>query len=178
MRIYRGIFWQRLAMRRGRLFIPIIFAVILPLIILGTVGWLFLHLYLVSNVGRARSYAEMKEQAELAMKEAGGADVLDKEAKSFVSIFRAAPNLNWADIENCDGKYRAIIKLFNLLSPYGHSPWFVADQKGLPAHVVIRFGSHFHYEYLWIFDPADMPLGQVERAEQLSRTVYLGKTNE
>ena len=70
------------------------------------------------------------------------------------------------------------MKLYSLLGPDGNSLWVVADKKGLPAHVVIRFGSHAHYAYVWMFDPADMPFGKIEEVEHLSGTVYLAEKNE
>jgi hypothetical protein len=120
----------------------------------------------------------MKEQAEIAMKEAGGADLLEKEAKAILSNFRARPNDGRADVEKGGRNYPATVKLYTLLSPRGHGPWVVADGKSLPAHIVIRFGSHAHYAYIWMFDPADMPLGKIEGVEHLGGTVYLAEENE
>ncbi len=174
MRIGRGIFWQRLRMKRIRFLIML--AIIL--LILAIVGWVVLHLLAVCIEGPARPHTEMKEQAEIAMKEAGGADVLEKEAKAILNNFRARPNEEWADVENGGRNYPATVKLYTQLSPYGLGPWAVADKKGLPAHVVIRFGSHAHYAYIWIFDPADMSLGKIEGVEHLSGTVYLAEKNE
>jgi hypothetical protein len=151
---------------------------VLILLILAIVGWLVLQLLVVCIEGHARPHAEMKEQAEIAMKETGGADVLEKEAKAILSNFRARPNEGWADVENGGRNYPATVKLYTLLSPYGHGPWVVADEKSLPAHVVIRFGSHAHYAYIWIFDPADMPLGEIDGVEHLSGTVYISQENE
>ncbi len=150
----------------------------LTLLILAIVGWLVLHLLTVYIEGPARSHAELKEQAEIAMKETGGADVLGKEAKAILSNFRARPNEGWLDVENGGRNYPATMKLCTLLSPYGHDSWVVADEKALPAHVVIRFGSHAHYAYIWMFDPADMPLGEIEGVEHLGGTVYLAEKNE
>ena len=131
---------------------------------------------MVSIQGRPQTHAELKEQAEIALKEAGGADVLEKEAKAILSSFRTRPN-GWVDVENPERNYPTIMKLHSLLSP-DDFPWVVADKNGLPAHVVIRFGSHAHYAYVWIFDPADMPLGETKGVEHLSGTVYLSEKNE
>jgi hypothetical protein len=43
---------------------------------------------------------------------------------------------------------------------------------------VIRFGSHAHYEYVWIFDPAHVPLGKIEGVEHLGGAVYLSEKNQ
>ena len=147
-------------------------------LILAIFGWLVLHLLVVCIEGCPRTHAEMKEQAEIAMKETGGADVLEKEAKAILSKCRARPNEGWVEVSNNGRNYPAIVKLDSLLSPHGPDLWVVADQKGLPAHVVIRFGSHAHYAYIWMFDPADMPLGKIEEVEHLSGTVYLAEKNE
>jgi hypothetical protein len=119
----------------------------------------------------------MKDQAEIAVEEAGGADVLEKEAKTILGNFRAKPSAWEADVGNRGRDYPATVKLYTLLPPYGDS-WVVADEKSLPAHVVIRFGSHAHYAYIWIFDPADTPLGKIEEVEHLSGAVYLSEKNE
>ncbi len=71
-----------------------------------------------------------------------------------------------------------ITKLHSLLSPDGHYPWVVTDQKSLPAHVVIRFGSHAHYAYVWIFDAAHVPLEKIEGVEHLSGAVSYSETNQ
>ena len=181
MRIDQGIFGQCLRMKRVRL----LMILALILLILAIVGWFVLHLLVVCIEGRPRTHAEMKEQAEIAMKETGGADVVEKEAKAILSNFRARPRSieGWdndgdVDVENGGRNYPAIVKLDSLLSPHGPDLWVVADKKGLPAHVVIRFGSHAHYAYIWMFDPAGMPLGEIEGVEHLGGTVYLAEKNE
>lgn len=150
--------------------------ILLILPILAIVGWLVLHQLAIYIQGPARSHAEMKEQAEMAMKEAGGADVLGKEAKAILNNLRA-PN-RYVDVANGGKDYPVTVKLHALLSPYGHTPWVVAGKEGLPAHVVIRFGSHAHYAYIWLFDPADIPLGKIEGVEHLGGAVYLSEKNE
>lgn len=147
-------------------------------LILAIIGWLVVQLLVVYIQGRARSHAEMKVEAELAIKATGGADVLGKEAKAILSNFRARPNDGFADVKDSKRNYPATMKLYTLLSPNGHYPWVVADEKTLPAHVVIRFGSHARYAYIWMFDPADMPLGKIKGVEHLSGTVYLAERNE
>ena len=162
----------------------LLFVVLGSLLILAIVGWLVLHLLVVVRFeGRPRTHAELKEQAEIAMKEMGGTDFLEKEAKAILSSFRARPrsiegwgNRGFVDVPNDERNYPAIVKLYFLLP--GGASWVVADEKGLPAHVVIRFGSHAHYAYIWMFDPADMPLGKIEDLEHLSGTVYLAEKNE
>ena len=69
----------------------LLFVVLGSSLILAIVGWLVLHLLVVRFEARPRSHAELKEQAEIAMKETGGAGVLEKEAKAILSKFRARP---------------------------------------------------------------------------------------
>ena len=171
MRIGHGIFWQRRRIKRFR------FLMIL-LLILAIIGWLVLHLLAVWIEGPARPHSEMKEQAEIAIDEVGGAGVLEKEAKAILSSFRARPNEWWRDVDDGGSDNPVIVKLSTLLSPRGGHPWVVADKKGLAAHVVIRFGSHARYAYIWIFDSGDSPLGKIEGVEHLSGTVYLAEKNE
>ena len=122
---------------------------------------------------RPLSHSDLKQQAEAAIRDAGGADVLEKEAKFVLSNFQAG-----ADWEtNCP----AVTKLDSLLNPVkGRDSWLRADQemlRAVPAHVVVRFGSHAHYAYVWIFDPAHVPLGKIEEVEHLDGAVYLSEQN-
>ena len=179
MRIGQGIFLQRLGMKWTYL-LMILVRILLVLLILAIVGWLVLHLLVVFySDGPARSHAEMKEQAEIAIKKVGGAAVLEKEAKAILSKYRARPGELWTDGGNDVRNYPVIMKLSTLLPPpYKYDFWVVEDEESLPAHVVIRFGSHAHYEYIWVFDPADMPLGKIEGVEHLGGTVYLSERSQ
>lgn len=154
-------------MKRIRL--PIMRAVILAMVVGITLQFL---------VGcfeeRARAHSDMKQQAEAAIRDAGGTDALEKEAKSILSNFQVGSD--WKT--NCP----AITKLDSLLNPrHGPDSWVRRDQEylpTLPAHVVIRFGSHAHYEYVWIFDPAHVPLEKIEGVEHLGGAVYLSEKNQ
>lgn len=149
-----------------RIPLPIMHAVFVAIVALST-----LH-FLVGCSEHPRSHSDMKQQAETAIRDAGGADALEKEAKLVLNNFQVGSD--WET--NCP----AITKLHSLLSPDGHYPWVVTDQanhQNLPAHVVIRFGSHAHYAYVWIFDPAHVPLGKIEGVEHLGGAVYLSERN-
>jgi hypothetical protein len=146
---------------------------IMHAVILAMVAWAALQFIVGCSEGRSRSNGDMKQQAETAIRDAGGGDALGKEAKLILSDFQVGSD--WQT--NCP----AITKLHSLLSPDGHYPWVVKDQEylaNLPAHVVIRFGSHAHYEYVWIFDPAHVPVGKIEGVEHLGGAVYLSKKNQ
>ena len=121
---------------------------------------------------RPLSHSDLKQKAEAAIRDAGGADALDMEAKFILSNFQVGSD--WKT--NCP----AIIKLDSLLNPHDTDSWVRADQemlRALPAHVVVRFGSHAHYAYVWIFDPAHVPLGKIEEVEHLDGAVYLSEQN-
>lgn len=138
--------------------------------ILAIVAWIALQFLVGCSEERLQSKDDMKQQAETAIRDAGGADALEKEAKFVLSNFQVGSD--WET--NCP----VITRLNTLLSPYGHYPWVVVDQKNLPAHVVVRFGSHAYYEYVWIFDPARVPLEKIEGVEHLSGAVYLSESNQ
>ena len=118
---------------------------------------------------RSRPNDDMTQQAETAIRDAGGVDALAKEVKFVLSNFQVGSD--WET--NCP----AITKLDSLLNPHDTDSWVVADQNNLPAHVVIRFGSHAYYEYVWIFDPAHVPLEKIEGVEHLGGAVYLSEKN-
>ncbi len=140
------------------------------IITLAMVAWIAFQFLVGCSEDRSRSNGDMKQQAETAIRDAGGADAFEKEATFVLSNVRVGSD--WQT--NCP----AITKLHSLLSPDGHYPWVVADQKNLPAHVVIRFGSHAHYAYVWLFDPAHVPLENIEGVEHLSGAVYLSERNQ
>jgi hypothetical protein len=144
------------------------------------VAWITLQLLAGCSEKGSRASSDMRQQAETAIRDVGGTDALGKEAKFILSNFQAGSD--WQT--NCP----AITKLHSLLSPDGHYPWVVKDYEylpNLPAHVVIRFGSHANYEYVWIFDPAhvpfdpaDVPPGKSEGVEHLGGAVYLSEKNQ
>ena len=88
----------------------------------------------------SRANSDMKKQAETAIRDAGGTDTLEKEAKFILSNFQVGSD--WKT--NCP----AITKLDSLLNPRrGPDFWVRRYQEclsNLPAHVVIRFGSHMN----------------------------------
>lgn len=143
---------------------------IMHAIIVAMVAWIALQFLVGCSEHRSRSNDDMKQQAETAIKDVGGVDALEKEAKFILSSSQVGPD--WET--NCP----AITKLDSLLSAYKMDSWVVMDQETLPAHVVVRFGSHAHYEYVWIFDPAHLPLGNMEGVEHLSGAVYLSESNQ
>lgn len=152
---------------------------IIHAVILAVVAWITSQFLVGCFENRSRSNGDMKQQAETAIRDAGGTDALEKEATIILSSFQAGSD--WQTTSNSGSNCPVITKLHSLLSPDGHYPWVVTDHEylpNLPAHVVIRFGSHAHYEYVWIFDPAHVPLGKIEGAERLGGAVYLSEKNQ
>lgn len=146
----------------------------LPITHTVVVAWMSLQFLLGCSENPSRANGDMRQQAETAIRDAGGADALEKEAKFILSNFQVGSD--WKT--NCP----AITKLDSLLNPRrGPDSWVRRDQEylpNLPAHVVVRFGSHAHYEYVWIFDPAHVPLGKIEGAVHLGGAVYLSEKNQ
>jgi len=141
---------------------------------IAIVAWILLQFLVGCSEKGSRKSNDMRRQAETAIRDAGGTDALGKESKFILSNFQVGSD--WKT--SCP----AISKLDSLLNPqHGPDFWVMRDQEylpNLPAHVVIRFGSHAHYEYVWIFDPASVPLGKIEGAVHLGGAVYLSKTNQ
>ena len=136
------------------------------------VPWIAFQFLVGCSEERPRSHSDMKQQAESAIREAGGIEALENEAKFILSNFRAESD--WET--NCP----TITRLDSLLTPDKRDSWLRADQemlRALPAHVVVRFGSHAHYAYVWIFDPAHVPLEKIEGVEHLGGAVYLSEEN-
>jgi hypothetical protein len=140
---------------------------------LALVAWITLQFLVGCSENHSRSDGDMRQQAETAIGDAGGTDALEKEAKSILSNSQVGSD--WRT--NCP----AITKLDSLLNPQrGTDSWVRKDQEylpNLPAHVVVRFGSHAHYEYVWIFDPVHVPHGEIEGVEHFGGAVYLSEKN-
>jgi hypothetical protein len=141
--------------------------------ILAMVGLIaFMFLAGCSDGGRPLLHSELKQQAEAAIRDAGGVDALAKEAKFVLSNVQG--RADWET--NCP----AVTQLDSILTPDKRDSWLRADQemlRALPAHVVVRFGSHAHYAHVWIFDPAHVPIEKVEGVEHLGGAVFLSEKN-
>lgn len=127
---------------------------------------------------RLPTYGAMKEQAEKAIKDVGGVGPLENETKVLLGRFHV--EADWNTISNKNADCPTITKLKLLLSPYphgGHS-WIVKARGKLPAHVVIRFGSHRRYAYIWVFDPEHVPQARREGMEHIAGAVYFSVINE
>lgn len=135
---------------------------------------------MIRNIeGYPQAYDEMKKQAETAIKKAGGFNILEHEAKVYLTRMRSDVDAEYKNIISEGRDYPAITKLHDLLSARSPGLWGVINQKKIPDHVVIRFGSHARYAYVWIFDSAHMPeVTQSERVEHLGGSVFISERNE
>ena len=123
----------------------------------------------------SQSKEDMNQKAETTIMNVGGVDALGKEAKVILDNYRV--ELDWRTLSNNGANCPAIVKLQSMLDPCKF-PWVVGDRNNIPAHVVIRFGSHRYYEYVWIFDPAHVPQGKIAEVEHFRGAVYLSKVNK
>ena len=48
---------------------------------------------------------------------------------------------------------------------------------GVPAHVLIRRGSHFDYQFIYIFGPGSVPSTNNLKIQPVSGTVYFRNTS-
>ena len=75
------------------------------------VAWVALQFLVGCSENRSQSNNDMKQQAETAIRDAGGVDALEKEAKFVLSNFQVGSDSK----TNCP----AITKLNTLLTPHG-----------------------------------------------------------
>jgi len=154
----------------------------LPAVILAMGAWFTLQFLMGCSKDMEappRSYADMKQQAVTAISDVGGVEILGQEATSILTNSQVG-STSMITTLNSGTNCPAITKLDSLLNPNGIDSWVVMNQeklRALPAHVVVRFGSHAYYQYVWIFDPAHVPLEKIERVEHLGGAVYLSEDN-
>src|SRR5215468_6346314 len=103
---------------------------IIHAVILAMVAWGTLQFLVGCSKNRSRSNGDMKQQAETAIRDAGGADALEKDAKFILSSFQVGSD--WKTTSSSGSSCPVITKLHFLLSPDGHYAWVVTDQKSLP----------------------------------------------
>ena len=126
------------------------------------------------NFSRMPSYDDMKKSAEKAVTDVGGASVLGKEAADLLDMFHSGLITRTVG----RGAGSEILKLHDLLAPKQRSPWIVDDRDNFPAHVVVRFGSHKRYAYVYIFDPEAMPEDTCDWLEPIDGSVFFGTQNQ
>lgn len=122
------------------------------------------------------SYDSMKERAILAIGEIG-IDTVEVGARKILRGNREEEiRLLWdsVDFESSESSSSAIMKLnFMLSPPCGGHIWLSERKRFLPDFLVIRFGSHNKYCYLWVFDAQDLPSRELTVAEKLFDAVYI-----
>lgn len=111
------------------------------------------------------------QQIQAAIQQAGGNEVLQKEAAKAILSYNEGANS--PDVTNCP----ALTRMASLVGgeivdvvPDG------GDGVGVPAHVLIRRGSHFDYQFIYIFGPGLVPSTNNLKIELVSGTIYLRNT--
>ncbi|HMJ66710.1 MAG TPA: hypothetical protein VK615_15305, partial [Candidatus Binatia bacterium] len=110
-------------------------------------------------------------QIRAAIQTSGGNEVLEQEAaKAILSYSNGTDSLN---ITNCP----AITKMASLVGGQiiGVAPDGTAG-VGVPAHVLIRRGSHSDYQFIYIFGTASVPATNNLKIELISGAIYLRNT--
>jgi hypothetical protein len=129
------------------------------------------HLFMLFEGERTPSLSVQQIQA--LAQESGGNEVLQQEATKAMLNYNngnATPDIN---ITNCP----AIIKMASLMTgevidvePAG------ASGIGIPAHILIRRGSHFDYQFIYIFGVGMTPSSGSSQLKFIGDGIYLRNT--
>ena len=122
------------------------------------------HQFLLSH----KSAASLSiQQIQAAVQKAGGDKVLQQEAA------KAIAGAGSPDVTNCP----TISRMASLVGgtivdvvPNG------GDGVGVPAHVLIRRGSHFDYQFIYNFGTGSVPPTNNLKIELISGTIYFRNT--
>jgi hypothetical protein len=112
------------------------------------------HLYLLAY----KPVAPLSiQQIQVAIQKSGGEKVIEKEASETLAYFGDGDSVKIfhdSDFTNCP----AITNMASLLGGQVMGVWTDgADGIGVPAHVLIRLGSHFDYQFIYIFGTGSSP---------------------
>jgi hypothetical protein len=135
--------------------------------------FLFRHVYLLAY----KSVPPLSiQQIQQAIQKAGGEKVIEKEASETLAHFGDDDSVKIfydSDFTNCP----AITNMASLLGGQVMGIWTAgADGIGVPAHVLIRRGSHFDYQFIYIFGTGSVPATNNLSIELISGTIYLRNT--
>jgi hypothetical protein len=131
--------------------------------------FLLRHMHLLTH----RSVASLSiQQIQAAIQKAGGDQALQKEASKAILNYNQGANI--PNNTNCP----AIAMMASLVKgeiidvvPDG------ADGVGVPAHVLIRRGSHFDYQFIYIFGTGSVPSTNNLKIQLISGAIYLRNTS-
>jgi hypothetical protein len=141
----------------------------LTIVVLTCIGIFFLrHVYRLAY----QPVASLSiEQIQAAIQKSGGEEVLRKEAAG--AILRDPDGKGSFGFTNCP----AITKMASVVGgeiidiiPDG------ADGIGVPAHVLIRRGSHFDYQFIYIFGTGSVSAANNREIELVNGPIYLRNT--
>ena len=120
---------------------------------------------------------ELRQQLAMGLSQLDKKELLGKEVKNAIQC--GGEQLE--DTSNCP----AIMQLHAILNPNpAHAPWLREGHgeipgllPALPAHVVIRFGTHRSYGYALLFEePHDFPPSL--QIDHVGGCVYFSRTNQ
>jgi hypothetical protein len=112
------------------------------------------------------------EQLNDAMEKSGGEKLLGKEAAEAILRFGSNDGASAYDLTNCP----AITKMASLIGGEIVGMWPAGG--GVPAHIRIRRGSHFDYQFVYIFETGSVPTSSSERLIHVGGPVYLRNTSK
>jgi hypothetical protein len=140
--------------------------------------WIFLsrhillsHLFMLFDDERTPSLSV--QQIEVLAQKSGGNEVLQQEATKAMLNYGNGDTTPDINITNCP----AIIKMASLMEgevvdvePAGTSG------IGIPAHILIRRGSHFDYQFIYIFGVGIIPATGSSELKFIGDGIYLRNT--
>ena len=113
------------------------------------------------------------EQIQAAIQKSGGNEILQQEAAKAMLNYTNGGTMPIIDITNCP----AIVNMASFVegevvdvTPDG------AAGIGVPAHIELRRGSHFDYQFIYIFGTGMMPSKNNQKLKFISAGVYLRNT--
>ena len=112
------------------------------------------------------------QQIRSAIEKVGGDSVLEKEATEAIRHFREGTGSAGSEPTNCPSIDKlAALTVGEVLPISGF------DEYGLPAHVLIRRGGHFNYQFIYILASGSSPAVKTSEIQFVSRSVYLRDTS-
>jgi hypothetical protein len=109
------------------------------------------------------------QQLNEAIQKAGGPEILAKESDELLLWSKGGFTSSF-DLKNSP----AISKLASLIGGEIVGIW--PSGGGVPAHIKIRRGSHFDYQFIYIFGSGSVPDTSSESLVQIGGSVYLRNT--
>jgi hypothetical protein len=110
------------------------------------------------------------DQLKDAMQKSGGQELLGKEVAEAVLRF-GNNHASADDLTNCP----AITKMASLIGGEILGMW---PSSGVPAHIMIRRGGHFDYQFVYIFETRSVPTSSSEGLIHVGGPVYLRNTSK